>query len=57
MREEIIEGDFAACMENLQAQTKRVNDVQELLNHALEVREMHEDLLLLEEDDDEEGAA
>ena len=44
-------------MENLQAQTKRVNDVQELLNHALEVREMHEDLLLLEEDEDEEGAA
>ena len=27
VREEVLEGDFAACMENLQAQTKRVNDV------------------------------
>ena len=44
VREEILEGDFAACMENLQAQTKRVNDVQELLNHAQEVRETHEAL-------------
>jgi len=41
VREEILEGDFAACMENLQAQTKRVNDVQELLNHAMMVKETY----------------
>ena len=28
VRDEVLEGDFAQCMENLQAQTKRVNDVQ-----------------------------
>ena len=27
VRDEILEGDFAQCMENLQAQTKRVTDV------------------------------
>ena len=42
-------------MENLQAQTKRVNDVQELLNHAQEVRETHLALLQQEGDEEEEG--
>ena len=42
----MLEGDFAQCMENLQAQTKRVNDVQELLNHAMEVKNFHEEKLL-----------
>ena len=27
VRDEVLEGDFAECMENLQGQTKRVNDV------------------------------
>ena len=32
----------AQCMENLQAQTKRVTDVQLLLNHSIEVKEAYE---------------
>ena len=27
VREEVLEGDFADCMENLQAQTKRITDL------------------------------
>ena len=44
-------------MENLQAQTKRVNDVQSLLNHAQEVKEFYEEQLLCEEILAEEAAA
>ena len=49
MREQILEGDFAQCMENLQAETKRVTDVQLLLNHAEEVKQFYEEKALYEE--------
>ena len=49
VRDEILEGDFACCMENLQAQTKRVTDVQQLIYHAMEVKQFYEEKLIYEE--------
>lgn len=34
VRDEIIDGDFACCMENLQRSADRVKDVRDLLNRA-----------------------
>ena len=49
VRGEILEGDFADCMESLQGQTKKVNDVQLLIDHAIEVKEFYEEKLLCEQ--------
>jgi len=37
VRDDIIDGDFACCMENLQKASERVKDVRDLLNKANEV--------------------
>jgi len=37
VRDDIIDGDFACCMENLQKAAEKVNDVRVLLNKANEV--------------------
>lgn len=37
IRDLIIDGDFAECMEALQGQTKTIIDVPDLINRALEV--------------------
>ena len=37
VRDDIIDGDFACCMENLQKASNKVNDVRELLNKANDV--------------------
>ena len=37
VRDTIIDGDFACCMENLQKASDRVKDVRDLLNRANEV--------------------
>jgi hypothetical protein len=37
IRDLIIDGDFAQCMESLQGQTKSIMDVPGLINKALEV--------------------
>ena len=34
VRDDIIDGDFACCMENLQKSSDRVNDVRDLLTKA-----------------------
>lgn len=34
VRDEIIDGDFACCMENLQRSSERVKDILDLLNKA-----------------------
>ena len=41
VRDEILEGDFAACMEALQQEAKQVIDVHELLDFACEIRERY----------------
>ena len=50
VREEVLEGDFADCMENLQAQTKRITDLQQLLTEAIEVKEYYEERAIEEEE-------
>jgi hypothetical protein len=32
VRDDVIDGDFAQVMENLQASAQRINDIRELLN-------------------------
>jgi len=34
VRDDIIDGDFACCMENLQKSSDRVKDIRDLLNKA-----------------------
>jgi len=34
VRDDIIDGDFACCMENLQKAAERVTDIKDLLNKA-----------------------
>ena len=34
VRDDIIDGDFACCMENLQKSSERVKDIRDLLNKA-----------------------
>jgi hypothetical protein len=37
VRDDIIDGDFACCMENLQKASVKVNDVKDMLNKANDV--------------------
>ena len=37
VREDIIDGDFSCCMENLQRSSKRVKDIKSLLTKANEI--------------------
>lgn len=37
VRDDIIDGDFACCMENLQGASKKVNDIKDLLNKANDI--------------------
>ena len=41
-REAILDGDFAVCMETLQAETKKVTDINALLERSCEVKEIYE---------------
>jgi hypothetical protein len=37
VREDIVDGDFACCMENLQKSSEKVPSIQDLLNRANDV--------------------
>lgn len=37
VRDDIIDGDFACCMENLQRSANRIKDIRDLLNKSNEV--------------------
>ena len=48
VRDEVLDGDFAVCMESLQSQTRRNTDIQILLNHAAEVKQFYDEKRLYE---------
>lgn len=56
VRDLVLEGDFAVCMESLQGQTKRVTDVQELLTDAIEVRALFEEQMIYQQEQAAEEA-
>ena len=41
VRDDILEGDFATCMEKLQQEAKQIIDVNELLDFACEIKEKY----------------
>ena len=41
VRDDIIDGDFACCMENLQKSADRVGDIKDLLNKANDLCEKY----------------
>ena len=49
VREIILDGDFATCMETLQSETKRISDVNMLLEDACEIKEKYKQRLAYED--------